>query len=299
MSENLRLPPPLLDRTASASSPRRRRTSRSAERHRDGRTAVDVSGRPPAPEGGTRTDAPPSRPSAFPTTPPTSEADWACLVSHAPELPISARPVLVVAPHPDDESLAVGGLLAELAAHEVATDVLAVTDGEASHPHLRNLGALRSVEQRRALRALGLDVTPVRLGLPDGEVAAHTEQLARAMEERSGPETVILAPWHRDGHPDHDACGRVAVEVARRTGAALWAYPVWAWRWARQGDLASLTLRRVSLGAAAREAKAAAIACHHSQTTHLDGEPILSEQVLTHFQRPWDVIIDGRDLVEC
>lgn len=298
MSDDLRVTTPLPGRTTGTGVPRRRWRSRAAERHRDATRAAEGSVDAVAADGRATTEVRKPRPSAFPETPRTSEADWARMVSRAPELPLSARPVLVVAPHPDDESLAVGGLLAELQAHDVTIEVLAVTDGEASHPDLRNLAALRSVEQRRALRALGLDVTPQRLGLPDGEVARHTERLARAVEERSGPETVILAPWHRDGHPDHDACGRVAVDVARRTGAALWAYPVWAWRWAAQQDLADLTLRRVSLGPAAREAKVAAIACHQTQTSHLDGEPILNEHVLAHFQRPWDVIIDGRDLLE-
>lgn len=220
------------------------------------------------------------------------------MVAWAPELPLSARPVVVVAPHPDDESLAVGGLLAELRTHDVDVEVLAVTDGEASHPGLGNLDAVRSAEQCRAVAALGIDAPPVRLGLPDGHLREHTEVLAQALEERSGRETVILAPWDHDGHPDHDACGAVAIDVARRTGAALWAYPLWAWRWADLDDLAALALRRVTLGDDARAAKAAAIACHQSQTTHLDGPPILSEDVLVHFQRPWDVIIDRRDVLD-
>ncbi|MGI8939326.1 MAG: PIG-L deacetylase family protein [Iamia sp.] len=235
--------------------------------------------------------------SAFPDPPPTDEVEWARIVARAPELPISARPVVVVAPHPDDESLAVGGVLVELAAHDVEVEVVAVTDGEASHPDLGNLGTLRTEEQRRALAALGIESPPARLGLPDGQVSHHGPALIDALTERSGPETLLIAPWAHDGHPDHDACGVAAVEVARRTGCGLWAYPLWAWRWASPSDLAPLSLRRVTLSAKAQEAKAKAIACHQTQTTHLDGPPILADDVLAHFRRPWDVIIDGRDLI--
>ena len=235
-----------------------------------------------------------SETSAFPLDAPTSEADWIHLVAQAPELAISTRPVLVVSPHPDDESLAVGGLLAELASRDVSVTVLTVTDGEGSHPGRAGLTDVRATEQAAALRALGLDDPPVRLGLPDGSVSEHTEQLANALADRCHPDTVVLAPWEHDGHTDHDACGAVAHEVAAAQGATLLAYPVWAWQWASIGDLEQLALRRTTLSESSRSAKARAMACYSSQVFDEAGPPIVGPAALARFLRPWEVLIDVR-----
>lgn len=232
--------------------------------------------------------------SAFPLDAPTREADWIHLVAQAPELAISTRPVVVVSPHPDDESLAVGGLLAELGSRDVPVTVLTVTDGEGSHPGRVGLAEARTTEQAAALRALGLDDPPVRLGLPDGSVCQHTAELADALADRCDRDTVILAPWEHDGHTDHDACGAVANEVAAGLGARLLAYPVWAWQWASIGDLEQLALRRTTLSASARTAKARAMACYSSQVFDKASPPIVGPAALARFLRPWEVLIDVR-----
>ena len=65
--------------------------------------------------------------------------EWDRLVSGLPPVPVPwppVGPIVVVAPHPDDELLAIGATLA--AASDAGTEItiVAVTDGEASHPHL-------------------------------------------------------------------------------------------------------------------------------------------------------------------
>ena len=232
--------------------------------------------------------------SAFPAEAPTAEGDWVRLVTKAPELVLSTRPAVVVAPHPDDETLAVGGLLAELRLRNVDVHVIAVTDGEASHPGDRGLAALRRQEQEAALRELGIDRPPERLGLPDSHVADHVDRLRSAIETCCRPETVVLAPWEHDGHTDHDACGVAARRATERTGATLLAYPVWAWQWAGLDVLSPLPLYRATLSAGTRAAKARAVACYPSQTTAHDGPPIVGEESLVRFARPWEVVIDVR-----
>src|ERR1700689_4824660 len=69
--------------------------------------------------------------------------------------------VLVIAPHPDDESLACGGLIAEACATDRPATVIVVSDGTGSHPRSRaypraRLRALREAEARQAVSALGL-----------------------------------------------------------------------------------------------------------------------------------------------
>lgn len=72
------------------------------------------------------------------------------------------RKALVVAPHPDDESLGCGGLLAMLAQRDCEVAVIFVTDGGASHPHSvswsrTRLASKRQDEANAALLELGLD----------------------------------------------------------------------------------------------------------------------------------------------
>ncbi len=232
--------------------------------------------------------------SAFPTDAPTSEGEWLSLVGELDELPLSTRPVVVVAPHPDDETLAVGGLIATLRMRGVSVDVVAVTDGEGSHPHRPDMATRRRHEQDCALVELGVQDGVHRLGLPDGRVADHGDVLERSLVERIGQATILVAPWEHDGHTDHDACGAAARRAAVRSGASRWSYPVWAWQWAVRPEVASLALRKVTLGEEARRAKSRAIGHHSSQTQALDGPPVVGPEALRRFQRPWEVIIDER-----
>jgi LmbE family N-acetylglucosaminyl deacetylase len=118
---------------------------------------------------------------------------------------------VVVAPHPDDEVLGVGGLLALLAAAGTRVEALSVTDGEASHTggsiSPPALAAVRPAETIAALTALGLCADVRGLHQPDG----GRETLERPVVEalRLEPGTWLLGPWSGDGHPDHEAVGRL------------------------------------------------------------------------------------------
>lgn len=215
---------------------------------------------------------------------------WPALTIDPPE------PPLVVAPHPDDEVLGVGGLLAICRAAEV----MAVTDGEASHPDSTvhtpaQLAALRRDETTEALRRLGLTGTPVRhLGQPDGGI--DEDAVTAALIARLTPGRWCLATWRGDGHPDHEAVGRAAAAACAATGARLLEYPVWAWHWAEPGDdrVPWARAHRIDLPAPARLAKEAAIQAFPSQIADLGPEPadaaILPAHVLARFRRPFEVV---------
>jgi LmbE family N-acetylglucosaminyl deacetylase len=100
-------------------------------------------------------------------------------------MPDRAR-VLVFAPHPDDETLAVGGLIHRLTKSGVPVRVIFITNGdgyphavmeELGKPHPTGsdylaFGALRQREAIAAVRKLGLGGGSVRfLGFPDGGLA--------------------------------------------------------------------------------------------------------------------------------
>ncbi|WP_420455144.1 PIG-L deacetylase family protein [Rubrivirga sp.] len=216
-----------------------------------------------------------------------------------------AGPVAVVAPHPDDESLACGGLLASLAAAGVPARVVVVTDGAGSHPNSQayppdRLRALRQAETVAALDALGLGADAVRfLGLPDGALADLGEAIeaaVAALADALAGAATVFAPWDGDPHPDHIATAMLAESACARLDPAprRVAYPVWAWV---RGDLAPTegTPWRLDVSAA-RDRKRRAVAAHRSQTTTLiDDDPdgfVLSPDVLARFDRDWELFWD-------
>jgi LmbE family N-acetylglucosaminyl deacetylase len=71
------------------------------------------------------------------------------------------RPFIVIAPHPDDESLACGGLIADACEQGLRTKVVMVSDGVGSHPNSKayppeRLRFLREEEAKQAGAELGL-----------------------------------------------------------------------------------------------------------------------------------------------
>lgn len=191
---------------------------------------------------------------------------------------------LVVAPHPDDEVLTVGGLLARLVRAGSEVEVVAVTDGGNAYPRDYEHDALarvRRAEQIDALGHLGIRQDRVTsLGLRDGSVADHEHELADLLCAESQVNTTIVAPWIHDVHPDHEAVGRAASVAARRAGCSLWYSLFWAWHHSDPGDLVGVDLVRVDLDRRVRDAKQAALRCHVSQLTPADIEPILHERTL-------------------
>jgi LmbE family N-acetylglucosaminyl deacetylase len=173
--------------------------------------------------------------------------------------------------------------MALLADRGVRLRLVAVTDGEASHPGEPDLAARRIAETAAALKYLG-DCEVVRLGLPDSGV--RDEELIPRLRELTAGFDTCLATWENDVHTDHEAVGRAAlacdIEVLR--------FPVWTWHWARPADTRLPWERavRVPLPGGIVERKRDAIACFTSQTEGPD--PILPPGVLAHFTRTQEVL---------
>nr|WP_158018574.1 PIG-L deacetylase family protein [Mycobacterium basiliense] len=147
--------------------------------------------------------------------------------------------LVVVAPHPDDETLGLGATIAQLSASGIDVQLVSASDGGAARPGAPapariRLEAVRRRELRRAAAILGVS-SIISLSLPDGQLAEHehrlTDRLTRLLEN-VGPGTWCAATWRGDGHPDHEAVGRAADRACRRTGVVLLEYPVWMWHWA-------------------------------------------------------------------
>ena len=239
----------------------------------------------------------------------TPEADWARSgVATLPELPLDAAELaatafIVLAAHPDDESLGAGGLMARLHGLGAEVRVLLCTAGEASHPESpsttpERLSALRLREFDSALGRLVPDAEWRYLGLPDGRLAGRREQVLAAIREaaadtgRPADRIVLVAPYRHDGHTDHDALGAAAAEAAAASGYGLLEYPVWYWLWAGPGDPAWQPWLRLPLTPAEEQAKAQAMAAHGSQVRALSDQPgdevLLPPAFLEHFSRHWE-----------
>lgn len=175
-------------------------------------------------------------------------ADW---LAAADALPVGTigdlaqgRGLLVVAPHPDDESLGCGGALALAGRLGLRTGVVVLSDGSGSHPGSRawpaeRLAALREREALCACATLGVRSHHVRfLRLPDRAVPASGpafEAAARTIAAATGEigAGALLAPFAGDPHCDHEAGAAIAARAAalsRRASDALrvFAYPLWA-----------------------------------------------------------------------
>jgi len=157
-----------------------------------------------------------------------------------PEAGLSAllggRRALILAPHPDDESLGCGGLIAAACAAGLPPAVVILTDGAASHPDSTShppasLAALREAEAREALSILGLPGEKMFfLAEPDTKLTAHEALINRlagiAAAQKCG---IVIGPWAADPHCDHEAAAAIAEAVAIRAGLRLLSYPVWGW----------------------------------------------------------------------
>ncbi|MEO6628948.1 MAG: PIG-L deacetylase family protein [Aquihabitans sp.] len=195
-------------------------------------------------------------------------------------------PTLVVAPHPDDESLTTGGVIAHLRRRGVPVTVLAVTDGESSYPDLVDqvqLAHIRRNEQISACAELGLRPDSIwRAVLPDGAVAEHTGTLTTIISRICAQRAIeqVIAPWTHDHHSDHEACGRAALEACHHNGIALVSSLFWAFHHTNP-DLGQLRLVAFAMSKVERERKQRAIARHLSQTTdELVTQPILDAAML-------------------
>jgi LmbE family N-acetylglucosaminyl deacetylase len=212
--------------------------------------------------------------------------------------PVAWPSVVVVAAHPDDEVLGVGGTMALLAAAGARLRLIAVTDGEASHPGSDPavIALTRTAESGAALGQLGIQQTEViRLGLPDTAVAAHEDHLAGRLRELCAGFDVCLAPWEGDAHADHEAAGRAARRAALADGRTVLSYPIWMWHWATPADPRVPWPRacRIPLpdGIAAR--KRSAIRAFASQLTRRGPGlgPVLPAGFVAHFTRAQEVLL--------
>lgn len=227
--------------------------------------------------------------------------------------PTAFGSVVVVSPHPDDETLAAGGLIARAADAGVPVRLVLVTDGENSHADSptvspSRMAAVRETETVAAMFSLHAAITTTRLGIPDGGLREHREALTTGLVEvlQAVPSPVLLvAPWSGDGHRDHRIAGEVAEELATGPGSehqdvTLAAYPIWLWHWGSPGTDAAPWGRvgAVHLTTELRERRSRALDAYRSQLAPLSDapgdEPVVDTRHRRHFERAAELFFVSR-----
>lgn len=197
----------------------------------------------------------------------------------APFIPLSELvglgPILVLTPHPDDESLGCGGLIAACRNAAVTVEVALLTDGSGSHPGSRTyppatLAKVREMELRSALAELGVENERLHLlGWPDAAAPADGTDFDLACQQLTDligatHAATLFASWSADPHCDHLAAARIAAEAARRTGILVFYYPVWGWTLPEDALVEPGNVWRFDVSEFL-ERKRRAVLCHRSQ----------------------------------
>lgn len=233
--------------------------------------------------------------------------------------PVTATSALVVSPHPDDETLGCGAVVARKLAAGQSVTVLMVTDGRHSHRSAamspEELAALRREEAQEAMRRLGVPATNLRwAGLTDGAVEQQEDELVaviRSLLHELRPDEVYVTGVD-EPHPDHAAAGRAVRRATEGLDVRVWEYPIWLWgAWPMQPGRrlrSTVTAARLGLQRGAMVVRAddhlttkqAALRAYRSQLRRPaglpDGEqwPVLPVEVLAAAAEPVELFLPAQ-----
>jgi LmbE family N-acetylglucosaminyl deacetylase len=233
------------------------------------------------------------------------------------------RSALIVAPHPDDETLACGGLIARKRAEGTPVSVAVVSDGSGSHtsrvltPH--HLSELRRREWMQACGYLRVpDGNAFWLGLPDRKLESVQQEISAKLTDLLillKPDEVYI-PTSIDSHPDHRATHRAALMAvtASRLQCRVFEYPVWYWSrasWIDPGTSRDVKLKQlltrplmtlctsrssyVRLGPF-RSQKLTAVAAYRSQLVNITREPnwaVIEPRILARFVGQEELFVES------
>lgn len=149
------------------------------------------------------------------------------------ELEINGR-ILIVAPHPDDEVIGCGGLIARLVEEGNAPQIIVMTGGEGSHgkdcADTEAIVKARRGLTRNALSILGVPERNLHeLDFKDGGITAESELMEPLKELIASlkPDTVLVPHWG-EGWPDHVNTAKIIKSLVPST-VQVWEYCVWMW----------------------------------------------------------------------
>lgn len=211
--------------------------------------------------------------------------------------------LVVLAAHPDDESIGAGRLLSAWRRGGGHARAVLATAGEACVDHVgprpAGLAGRRLLEWQRALAVVDVERGET-YGLADGGLEQAEEALTVAVrgtvaDAGAAGRLVLLAPHPGDPHPDHRAVGRAARRVGGEQGIPVWFFPVWMTFWS--DPVVDLGGRLISVGVDPVDdrAWAEAVRCFESQLEPWaqGWGPVVPPEMLAHHDRQLLVLPDG------
>ena len=212
----------------------------------------------------------------------------------------AAGPVVVLAPHPDDETLGCGGVIATRAHEGRRVVVVVLTDGRAllrrfgieREPTEVEVSRMRKDETRRAVKILtdGRGEI-VFLDVENEQLVAKQEETTRALtallKELKPAELYVPSPF--EGHAEHVATNGMAKAACAASGACgeIFEFVVTL---KRGTDVATLQRREIWVDVAAQRAREReALAQFRS---HLD---VISPQLPKPFEVDYDRYLTDRE----
>jgi LmbE family N-acetylglucosaminyl deacetylase len=217
----------------------------------------------------------------------------------------ATRSCLVLAPHPDDETLGCGATIMRKLAVGTPVQVVIAADGNWYRSGKLSVDAvneMREEETRRACAILGLPRENITfLRFEDHRLADHRGLLRDRLFDildTMNPEEIFVSSII-DKHPDHRVLAQLGRELARARRdhfPVLYEYPIWFWdpRLWRTSHLRKLRPRIVRTEEF-RMRKREAIAAYRSQVTNLISETRrapLREGFLRQFQQAEEIFFE-------
>ena len=213
---------------------------------------------------------------------------------------------LVIAPHPDDETLACGATIAQLRAKEQKVRIVVISDGASSTPQENQttdqLRDVRRKETTQAAKILGVEESNlVFLSYPDGRLDEHTSKITqdlRAQIDLCQP-SLILAPHELDGHLDHKTIGQIVRHLPKT--CPVFSYVVWipTKHWLSFLKHFILHEQQIKIEAGQHlETKKAAISAYESQTGGKNYERdkgFLEPAFVASFLKPVEVFFERKE----
>ena len=144
--------------------------------------------------------------------------------------------IIVVAPHPDDETIACGGIIQKYLEKKSTITIIYITNGENAYSHIYSiyenpspseLGIIRKEEALRALEILGLSSKDlIFLEFNDGSVAEQYNIIKEKVKKilyKYKP-NLVYVPYKNSSHNDHKATFKIVYDAINELGIKVKLY---------------------------------------------------------------------------